>query len=369
MNKRSHQRPPVHAGLPFAVAVIALLSGCDREPALIGVSTSDTYVDAARMAVEDAFPGGLPSAYDTVMIPESSNLAAPAIATAQTLVGTAGIVAVIGHSNSAASLAASQIYNGEEVLQLAPHSSAAIYSEAGPFSFRLVPSDDRQGSFLAEHLNATMPAGSKIAVLYVNDDYGRGLRRSLLDGLGGGPLEVALDLPHTEAGASADLDHLANGLRDVRPDVIVWLGRASSLAEYLPPIHDGLGSDVPIIGGDAVSAAVHLPVPAAGWGNVAFVSFVDLDASEALRVFARRYADRFGRPATGPDALTYDAVRLLLDGLQVGADSGAELREFLQSIGRSRPAWTGITGPVRFDEAGDVTRGYSLTSLRPGDGP
>jgi ABC-type branched-subunit amino acid transport system substrate-binding protein len=106
--------------------------------------------------------------------------------------------------------------------------------------------------------------------------------------------------------------------------------------------------------------------PDGRWSQVHHVDFLALDATPELREFARRYQDRFGLVATVPDALNYDAMRLVLAGIQAGARTGDELRAFLESLGRTRPVYQGVTGPIRFDDLGEVDRSYVLATV--GDG-
>ncbi len=162
----------------YFVALSVLLStvacGDVGGPPVIAVAGDLAYLDAARMAIEDAWTS--PSIFDTLLIEETSNRAAPALEVAGRIVATPRAVAVVGHTNSAASLVTAQLYNEAEVVQMAPTTTAVAYSEAGPFSFRLVPSDDHQGPFLANALERSFPDGARLALFYVNDDYGRGLR-------------------------------------------------------------------------------------------------------------------------------------------------------------------------------------------------
>ncbi len=332
---------------------------------MIGVSTSPPFVQAARMAVEDELVAGPVPGLDTVMIPESRNLAAPAIETARRLVAVAGMTAVVGHSNSAASLAAAPIYNEREIVQIAPTASAPAFSRAGRFSFRLVPSDDRQGRFLAEYVREALPGGGRLAVVYVNDDYGRGLRAALLANLDVERFPVVVELPHVENDVrDADTAYAAGALQAARPDAVLWLARGGMLARFLPSIRTVL-PDVPIVGGDAVEAGGLQAAPREFWGDVRSVAYVDLDASEALRSFRRRYRERFGRDPAGPDALTYDAVRLVIAGLKAGARTGPDLRTYLMSLGRGTRPYPGLTGPIVFDDAGDVERSYVVETMGP----
>ena len=352
--------------------LVALMgaAACRPEPvAVIGISTSASFIRAAEMALEDAMTADPGLEVDTAIVPELYNQAKPALEASQLFVALPGMVAVVGHSNSAASLAASQVYNEHEVVQVAPTASATAYSDAGPFSFRLVPPDDRQGAFLAGSLVNVLPAGTRIAVLYVNDDYGRGLRASLVEALTAldAPVDIVLDLPHMEpldsAGGPGSMKaHLLDAVAAADPDAIVWLGRPTTLRPLLPEIRGRLG-DVPIYGGDAVASARQLMNGDGRWRDVRYVDFVDMSATPELRAFAARYQEKYGQPAGGPEALTYDAMGLLLSALRAGASTGPEIREYLLTLGRERAPYAGITGPLFFDDRGDVSRSYHLLTV------
>jgi hypothetical protein len=59
-------------------------------------------------------------------------------------------------------------------------------------------------------------------------------------------------------------------------------------------------------------------------------------------------------------------MRLLLSGVRAGAGSGEEMRAYLGSLGRERPPFPGLSGPVVFDSLGDVARPYTVLPLRRG---
>lgn len=358
-----------HRPVRLLAAALGLAACQPASPVAVGVATSAAFVDAAVLAVEHARDDGLDVPVDTVLIPESSSRAAPAIEASERLVATPGMVAVIGHSNSAASLAASQLYNRARVVQIAPTATASDYSRAGPFSFRMVPPDDRQGAFLADAVSRAFPAGGAVAVLYVNDDYGRGLRDAFMAALEPTGLAAPLDLPFVEAELSpGGVRQVVEALASVDPDALVWLGRPAGLDRLLAPVRAALGP-LPVYAGDAL-AAVRLQVTLdERWRGVRHVDFADLDGTPAGRRFVREYVSRFGRRPSVPEALTYDAARMALAGIADGAATGDDLRAYLSGLGRDRPAYAGVTGAIRFDDRGDVDRPYVLVPVIAEGGP
>jgi branched-chain amino acid transport system substrate-binding protein len=349
----------------LAVGVIALVAGCENEPArvTVAVTAGESFLDAATLALEDELAAAAIPGLDTVMVMEGSNRSAPALAIAEGLVEHEGLVAVVGHANSAASLVASQIYNGHGVVQLAPTSTAPSYSEAGPFSFRMVPSDEHQGPYLVEAVRDAFPDGARVAVIYVNDDYGRGLRSAVLTVLDTARYPVVLQLPHAEEAVGPD--DVRQGMaafENASPDVLLWLARPQVLELFLPSLR-ALDAELPIIGGDAVSRAIVFEDPDSLWQGVTYTDFVDPRSTPEMRAFLDRFQPRFGTEASGPEILTYDAVRLVLQGVREGARTGEALREYLTSLGKERPPFHGLSGPLTFDERGDVQRSFVLRVL------
>ncbi|MGH9888937.1 MAG: ABC transporter substrate-binding protein, partial [bacterium] len=95
------------------------------------------------------------------------------------------------------------------------------------------------------------------------------------------------------------------------------------------------------------------------------------------RAFAARYRARFGEDTEGCRALlSYDAVQALRAALEaLGplpddalASDLAHTRERLRAS-LSAVATTGASGPLRFDEKGDIERGISITEVSVETGP
>jgi branched-chain amino acid transport system substrate-binding protein len=93
---------------------------------------------------------------------------------AQRFVDNTQILAMVGPVTSTVALAGAPILNKAGLVQIAIGATAPAYSQAGPYSFRVVPTDSFQGRFIAKWATG-QKKWSKYATIYVNDDYGRGL--------------------------------------------------------------------------------------------------------------------------------------------------------------------------------------------------
>src|SRR5690606_18517805 len=92
-----------------------------------------------------------------------------------------------------------------------------------------------------------------------------------------------------------------------------------------------------------------------------FVRFIDPDSADrVVAEFRARYEERTGEAASTEALLTYDAVSLVRAALLDGARTRADVREYLVSLGKERPAFQGLTGSITFDPSGAFPRTYRL---------
>ncbi|EGX99877.1 leucine-, isoleucine-, valine-, threonine-, and alanine-binding protein substrate-binding protein [Nitrospirillum viridazoti Y2] len=88
---------------------------------------------------------------------------------------TQGVVAVIGHYNSAVSIAAAKVYSEEGVVQISPGSTNPQLTEMGSHTtFRTCGRDDQQGEVAAQYIAKNFPK-ARIGILQDQTTYGRGL--------------------------------------------------------------------------------------------------------------------------------------------------------------------------------------------------
>ena len=92
-----------------------------------------------------------------------------------------GVTAVVGHLFSGPTLAAAPVYNGgpDPVVAISPSSSSPEVSSAGDYTFRICPSDLAHGAALAHWVRQRL-GSRRGAVLYLNDQYGRGIRQTFV---------------------------------------------------------------------------------------------------------------------------------------------------------------------------------------------
>jgi branched-chain amino acid transport system substrate-binding protein len=265
----------------------------------------------------------------------------------------AGVSAVIGHLFSGPTLAAAPVYNGgsDPVVAISPSSSSPDISTAGDYTFRICPSDLAHGAALAQWTRKTL-GFERGAVLYLNDQYGRGVRQAFVR-------EFA-----KQGGELLSIDPYLGDIPDVGPylDRLARLGRAQFLlvagnrgeAEEILRQARTRGLTMPILGGDGLEGIEGAGAIADGvYLSAAYLPTLSTPANKA---FIQAYRKKF--PGTGlpnqPAAATYDAVYLLESVISRAGPKRQDIRRALADVGTRIPAFKGVTGKVAFDMRGDV---------------
>ena len=175
----------MHRLIAIAVVISAAALGWPaRADVLIGLAGPMTGKEAwlgeqfqrgAELAVADlnAAGGVLGQQVELITVDDFCD-PEQAVAAAKKLVSD-GVIFVVGHMCSGASIPASEIYEAAGVLMISPYSSNPMLTELGRANvFRVVPRDDRSGivtgNYLADHWS-----DKKIAILHDDTIYGKGI--------------------------------------------------------------------------------------------------------------------------------------------------------------------------------------------------
>jgi branched-chain amino acid transport system substrate-binding protein len=175
----------MHRVVIAAVAALAALFICPaRAEVVIGVAgpmtgklawTGTQLKRGAEVAVADInAAGGVLGQQVRLITVDDFCDPEQAVAAAQKLVAD-GVVFVVGHYCSGASIPASKVYEAAQVLQISPSSTNPLLTEQGRDNvFRVCSRDDTQGleagNFLADRWG-----DRKIAILHDDTTYGKGL--------------------------------------------------------------------------------------------------------------------------------------------------------------------------------------------------
>src|SRR3989454_7399098 len=172
--------------LAAILSLTACSGGSSRGPIVLGLAgpfsqpRGVSMQHATELAVKEINArGGIRGRPLVLRVMDDSARPEVAIRIAQQLADDPAVVAVVGHLTSSASLAAGRVYGEARrpLVMISPSASSPDLSGVNPYVFRVCPSDLSHGAQLARYARRMLSA-RRIGVIYLDDDYGRGLRLS-----------------------------------------------------------------------------------------------------------------------------------------------------------------------------------------------
>jgi branched-chain amino acid transport system substrate-binding protein len=318
--------------------------------------------NAARLAVDEINAAGLTLGGKQVRIEllSEDDQADPKTATtvAQLLVDK-GVVGVIGHLNSGATIPAAKVYMDSGIPQISPSATAIKYTAQGfKTAFRVMTNDEQQGKVLGNYA-VTRLGAKRIAIIDDRTAYGQGLADEVEKAAkaAGGEI-VAREYTNDKA---TDFMAILTSLKAKDPDLVFFGGMDPQGGPMSKQMRQ-LGLTAQFLGGDGIQTP----------------QFIKLAGADAEGVLATTPGMPIGQMPKGPEfkskfnakygeiqlyaPYAYDAVYVLVEAMK-RADS-ADPRKYLPEIAKTD--YQGVTSHIRFDAKGDVAGGavtlYRLTS-------
>ena len=287
---------------------------------------------------------------------DDEGIGSKAAAIAGEFVANRSIIAVVGHVTSGAMMAAAPVYE-QGLAAIATTASSPDLSGISSWTFRVISSDSANGIDMAQF--ATARGFKRVAILYENNSYGRGLADAFRRSYNG--QIVALD-PIPSDGRSS-LEPYVSYLRVKSPDLVFVAGTDASGRSFLQEARrQSLNSSY--MGGDgwtplsidtAIAEGVFVGAP-----------FSAEDPRAEAQSFVRAYREQYHEDPDGNAALGYDATMVLADAIEHVGTSRSAIREWLAGLSSGQPH-AGVTGPIAFRESGDVIgKGIVMTRVRKG---
>ncbi len=262
------------------------------------------------------------------------------------------VSAIVGHLFSGTTLAAAPIYNAgtDPVVAISPSSSSPEVSGAGPYIFRVCPSDDAHGAALARWVRDRLGL-ARGTVLYLNNEYGRGVRQQFVQEFLGRGGEILAQSPYLgdTPNVSAYLDRM---VREGRSQFLIVAGNRPEAEEILRQARRR-GINVPVLGGDGLEGIEGAGALAEGvYTSMAYISLLDTPANRTfVAAYHARYPDALA--PNQPAAATYDAIYLLRNVIASSGSDRNRVRDGVAKVTAAAP-FTGVTGIIAFDSLGDV---------------
>lgn len=261
------------------------------------------------------------------------------------------VPAIVGDLISATTLAAAPIAERNKVVLLSPTASAPKITEAGKFIFRIWPSDLAEGIAIANFAAQKLML-KKIGVLYIQNDYGIGLKdvfEKEFVKLGGRVTDSVSYKPE-----ETDFRSQLTKLVKQNPEAIYLIsyykdaGLALKQARQLNVKARFLGTTAIQepklfeIAGDAADGVIY-PLSS---------GYDPRNQDEVVKAFINKFKEKFGKEPSFVQAQCYDAVSIIAFAMSKGNPAGPDIQKALETL----KDYHGTTGTISFDENGDVQK-------------
>lgn len=275
-------------------------------------------------------------------------------AVAQKLVD-AKVAGVIGHLNSGTTIPASKIYSDAGIPQISPSATNPKYTRQGfKTTFRVVADDVHLGSTLGKYAVETLKA-KNVAVIDDRTAYGQGVAEEFTKAAeAAGAKIVAKEFTTDKA---TDFNAILTSIKGKKPDVVFFGGMDAVGGPMLKQMKS-LGIKAKFMGGDGVCTAelIKLAGDAIGEEQVfcAEAGGVEGEAKAAMDKFRADFKTKFNVDVQLYAPYVYDATKVMVAAM-VKANS-TDPAKYLPVLAATAD-YKGVTGPIAFDEKGDIKNG------------
>lgn len=322
---------------PIKIGFIGPLTG---DLANIGSNTK-AAVEIASEEINGA--GGVNGRSLEVIYEDSQCSPAKSVSAANKLISVDKVVAIVGDTCSSATLAIAPIAEQAKIPLASYASTAATISSAGDFIFRTVPSDLFQSSFAAKYAFETL-GKKKVAIVYVNNEWGLGLEKGFSDAFKQAGGEVALSEGYDAT--SKDLRALMSKVKAAKADILYFLAMPGPAETGIKQARE-LGLTIPILGADPLED-ITIWNNAGKAGEGVMFTTIGTSPSEEFKTKMKAKVGSDEIIYSGPYA--YDALKIFAKVIGETGTDGTAIKDALYKI-----SYTGgmSSSKIEFDQNGD----------------
>jgi len=340
----------------LALALASALLGCVSDTVTVGVIlplTGDqaTYGVPIRQGIEVAFEeikriSDYPHQLQLEVV-DSGGDPERAQELLEELYGN-GAIAVIGGATSGEAMQMIPVADRFDRLLLSPSATAPELTGISTNFFRVVPSDFRQASKMANFATQTLEIKSVVAFAEAQP-FAKGIQEVFqqeFERYGGEVLEVLEFPPNT-----LDVSGFVERVETLKPNAVYLAAYETGTESMIHALRDA-GFTGRILTTHAFakpSAIVRTGEDAVG--VILTQSVFEIDSEHAhVKTFIEEYREKYGEDPDLFAAHGYDAMKVLAEAMRERPPLGSEIPMGMRGIEN----FQGVTGSVQFDEKGDV---------------
>jgi branched-chain amino acid transport system substrate-binding protein len=342
-------------GAPFKVGVAGPMTG---QYANYGAS----HKAGAEIAIEELNAnGGVNGGEASMAVGDDLGDPKEAVLVAQKFIDDTDVVVINGHQFSGATIAAGGKYESVGLPMISPSATSPDITELGDYIWRICMTDSVQGEGLAAY-SVEVLGYTKVAIIYDNSDYGRGLAEAYEGAVPAAGGTVVAKQQY--AGGDTDFRAQLTKIKAAGPELLFLSGyypEGSKIAQQAAE----LGMEVQLLGSDGY-ASDELPKLGGGAVEGMLVStFFDYSKDDAaVQTFVEAYQAKY--EGANPDWFAANAYDVIMLAAAAAEQAGSNDRTAINDALAEMDAYEGISGSISFDENGDVIKPLSIVVVQDG---
>ncbi len=332
-------------------AVVPLSNTLDSAQEILrGVAAAQTEINQA---------GGIKGVPLKVAIADDSNQPEIAQQVAETLTKDPNLLGVIGHGTSNTSSTAAQVYQDQQLVMIAPVSSAMKLGEIGDHIFRTMPTDQQTAKALKDYMVNVLRKRRVVIFSNPNSQYSQSLTREFktaLDYSGVADVNVIeeIDLSRPDFDAEDSVNRAIANKAEV-----LMMAPDNEVMDKAIRVIESVNRRIPILGGDSMFTPRVPKIAKEKAVGIVLAVPVDVTNTPFLQQATKLWgkSDLIGWRT----ALAYDATQALIQGLSQDPTRDGVYRA-LSKPGFSVP---GAKGVVSFQVKRDRGQAPSYITIAP----
>lgn len=271
------------------------------------------------------------------------------------------IMAIIGDFTSGACMANAPIVDEAGLVQLSPTASNPNYASMSDYCFSIMGRQDGEAPFFAKYIIKKYMGVKKVGVIYINSDWGKSCfdhfqKKCDTEGL---ELVAAVNYVQDEK----DFSSLITKLRAADPEALCIMDQGA-VPQIINQIR-GVNWDVRLttLGPGTSQQLLDLCGKNAEGLLLSTPFFFDPD-NPALVAWKDEFVSKAGFEPTVHPVCAYDCVLMLAEAIKNLGDGKVTRQSIRDSLAKTEIV--GVSGPIKFNESGDITRKYLICGVEGG---
>lgn len=260
---------------------------------------------------------------------------------------------IIGPFSSSEVLAIAPRANQNKVVVISPTATAPSITEAGDYIFRIIPSDEYDGSIMSEYAVKELK-NSSFVILYANNDYGTGMKESFTNHAN----KIGAKILNTFSygTGTTDFKTILEKVKDLNPDATFIVGgkelgyilkQSIELDIQTQFLSTGMieNSEIMEIAGNSTDSTYY-----------SYPSFRVDNQNQTVQKFVAAFNSKTSNNPDVLNALGFDCFMLVNEAIN---NSPEDIKTYLYDL----KEFNGVTGQMRFDSNGDVIKSIGIKMI------